>query len=422
MTALRRADAERAAVTLVGDGQASPEGRTLPVSEIGANAKSMTGRVLVVDDEESILRVCRRALEAQGFHVETARDGALAIARVGEGFDAIVTDIQMPGLDGIQLLRRIRERDLDVPVVLMTGAPSLDSAMRAVEHGALRYIPKPFDARELVTVMKTAVAMGKIAHAKREALEHLGADVTLVGDRAGLEATFERALGTLWMAFQPIVSVKERRVFGHEALMRSVEPALPHAGAMLDAAERLRRVHALGRVTRGRAASAAEGLEPGDGIALFVNLHPHDLSDDALLDPASPLTAIASRVVLEVTERAPLDGLPDVRSRIRALRDLGFRLAVDDLGAGYAGLTALAHLEPEIVKLDMALVRGIDADPKRRKIVAKLTELAHDLGILVVAEGVETVAERDVVVDLGCDLLQGYLLARPGKAFPAVTL
>ena len=103
--------------------------------------------------------------------------------------------------------------------------------------------------------------------------------------------------------------------------------------------------------------------------------------------------------------------------RIDKLRGLGYRIAVDDLGAGYAGLASFARLRPDVVKLDMSLVRALDTDPIRRKLVGSLTRASHDLGIQVVAEGIETEAERDAVAALEVDLLQGYLLGRPARAF-----
>ena len=95
-------------------------------------------------------------------------------------------------------------------------------------------------------------------------------------------------------------------------------------------------------------------------------------------------------------------------------------MAVDDLGEGYAGLSSLVTLRPDIAKLDMSLVRDVHRSPLKRDIVAALVDLARRSGILVVAEGIETVEERDALVELGCDLLQGYYFARPGPAFPVV--
>jgi EAL domain-containing protein (putative c-di-GMP-specific phosphodiesterase class I) len=185
---------------------------------------------------------------------------------------------------------------------------------------------------------------------------------------------------------------------------------------MLDAAERLGRLDELGRAVRAHVAAAASAAP--EGAKLFVNLHSSDLNDEELLSVHAPLSRIASRVVLEVTERASLYGVKDVGARVAKLKSLGFRIAIDDLGAGYAGLTSFTQLEPAVAKLDMSLVRGIDTDPRRETIVRSMKLLCDDLGILVVAEGVETPAERDALVDVGCDLLQGYLFARPERGFP----
>jgi EAL domain-containing protein (putative c-di-GMP-specific phosphodiesterase class I) len=102
------------------------------------------------------------------------------------------------------------------------------------------------------------------------------------------------------------------------------------------------------------------------------------------------------------------------------LRKRGYRIAVDDLGAGYAALGALATLEPEIVKLDMSLVRDIDQHATKRRVVAAIANLCRELGGRVVAEGVETEAERKACIDSGIDLLQGYLFAKPARGFQPV--
>jgi EAL domain-containing protein (putative c-di-GMP-specific phosphodiesterase class I) len=208
-------------------------------------------------------------------------------------------------------------------------------------------------------------------------------------------------------------------IFGYEALLRSNEPSLPHPGAVIEAAERLDRLHELGRRIRGLVAQAAAGL--ADDKLLFVNLHTRDLLDPLLVAPDMPLTAIASRVVLEITERAALDDVKDVRSRIAALRAIGFRIAVDDLGAGYAGLASFALLEPDFVKFDMSLVRGVHTSALRQKLIGSMSSICREMGMSVVAEGIETREERDAVIGLGCNLLQGYLLGRPGRPFPSAT-
>jgi EAL domain-containing protein (putative c-di-GMP-specific phosphodiesterase class I) len=375
-------------------------------------------RILVADDDDASRGFLARGLRSAGYEVVLASNGAEATDIVrASPVDAIVSDISMPEMTGIQLLKAIRQRDADVPVVLITGSPDVESAMEAVRFGALLYLKKPVDLEELRRVMARAVRLGRIARLKQEALVLLSGGGLGGADLLALEASFERTLETLWIAYQPIVRAKDGSLFGYEALMRSNEPALPHPGAILDAAERLDRVDELGRAIRAAAVVPIAAI-PSD-IALFVNLHSLDLLDATLFSDETPLAAMAGRVVLEITERAALDGVNDARERIARLRARGYRIAVDDLGAGYSGLTSFILLEPELVKLDMSLIRNIDQHSMKRSLVRSVTLLCKELGLLVVAEGVETRAERDVVVECGCDLVQGYLIARPGRPFPS---
>jgi EAL domain-containing protein (putative c-di-GMP-specific phosphodiesterase class I) len=379
----------------------------------------ISARLLVVDDDVLLGRALARQLARSGYDVVVRNEGqaALEALRAG-GFELVISDIEMPALDGIELLRAVRDFDRDLPVVLITGAPAIDTATKAVEHGAFRYLTKPFEFEQLLSTVQRASQLYRLARMKREALSVLGTGSGEGADRLALEASFERALGSLWMAFQPIVWARDGSLFGQEALLRSDEPLLPHPAAVLDAAERVSGLERLGRVIRQRAAEPMLRALPE--TLLFINLHPQDLLDPVLHADDTLLASMASRVVLEVTERAPLEGISDVPSRIASLRARGFRVAIDDLGAGYAGLASFALLEPDIVKLDMSLVRDVHQSPVKQKLVRSMTQLCKDLGLLVVGEGVEVMEEREALTELGCDLLQGYCMARPGRPFPAI--
>jgi EAL domain-containing protein (putative c-di-GMP-specific phosphodiesterase class I) len=146
---------------------------------------------------------------------------------------------------------------------------------------------------------------------------------------------------------------------------------------------------------------------------LFVNLHVRDLVGFSAFDSSSALVLVAERVVLELTERAALEQIPDVQAKVAELRHLGFRIALDDIGAGYAGLNSFTLLDPDIVKFDTMLIRDLDNAPNKRRLVASMTRLCCDLGMQVVAEGIETAGERDALAELGCDLMQGFLFAHP---------
>jgi EAL domain-containing protein (putative c-di-GMP-specific phosphodiesterase class I) len=232
-----------------------------------------------------------------------------------------------------------------------------------------------------------------------------------------LDARFSKALESIWMAFQPIVSWSAKAPTGYEALLRSREPSLERPADLLDAAQRLNRLVDVGRVVRREVATA---ITSAPDCLIFVNLHPFDLNDEELLSGGSPLSEFASRVVLEVTERAALDDVSGLSHKLATLKRLGFRIAIDDLGAGYAGLASFARLEPDFVKLDMSLIRDIDSSPRKRSLVKGVAQICtRDLAIQVICEGIERPEERDALVEDGLDLLQGYLFARPGAGFPA---
>jgi EAL domain-containing protein (putative c-di-GMP-specific phosphodiesterase class I) len=373
--------------------------------------------VLLVEDDIPFARAVLRLLTASGFEVTTVHNGAAAAEAIAtRPFGAILSDIQMPGMSGVELLGRVRQHDLDVPVILLTAAPTVETAMEAVSLGALQYFAKPVANDVLVSAVERACQLHRVAQMKREALKLLGGTEGQAGDRAGLQSCFDRALETLWMAFQPIVDLDCGRVFGYEALLRSEEPSLPHPGAILGAAERLGRVPELGTHIRALAARAFERSPPE--LLLFVNLHALDLLDGNLYSKEAPLTKLAERVVLEITERAAFDDVSDVRASVASLRALGFRIALDDLGAGYAGLSSFAALEPDIIKLDMSLIRNVHQSPIRQRVVSSMASLCKDMGMSVVAEGIEVAEERDAVRGFGCPLLQGYFFARPGPPFP----
>jgi EAL domain-containing protein (putative c-di-GMP-specific phosphodiesterase class I)/CheY-like chemotaxis protein len=385
----------------------------------GLSGGDPKGRVLLVDDEEPLVRAISRALVKSGYDVTTAPDGVQATLRLDEcAFDLVMSDIAMPGMGGIELLHVVRQRDLDVPVILMTGSPTVDTATKAIQLGVLGYLVKPFPMPEVIAAADRAIQMNRLARIKREAFEYLNRTGDWVGDRAGLEVNFASAMESMWMAYQPIVRWSTREIFAYEALVRPTHPAIPHPGALIGAAEKLGQLHRLGRRLRDM---VAEGVGPASEVSqVFVNIHGYDLEDDALLSASSPLSRIANRVVLEITERASVNEIKDLSARIQRLRDLGFRIAVDDLGAGYAGLTSFAQLRPDIVKIDMSLIRDVDKEPTKERLVRSLSELCREMKILAVCEGVETPAELETLQKVGCDFFQGYHFARPGRPFPTV--
>jgi EAL domain-containing protein (putative c-di-GMP-specific phosphodiesterase class I) len=387
---------------------------------VPVHGETRKSHVLVVDDDLTIRGVVGRILNSAGFDVTTAASASEALGFLHtRSVDAIVSDIMMPHIDGLELLHLVRERDRDLPIILLTGQPSLDSAITAIKERSFRYVTKPFVPKELCVIVREAVSAYRIDLRRRRALERRVSGNWPTDEPPDLAAQFEIALEGLWMAFQPIVDWPNKGLFGYEALVRTTSSTITNPGLLFDAAERLGRVQELGRRIRCLVAQSAHRA-PTDA-AILVNLHSADLNDDDLFHPDSPLSKHADRVVLEVTERASLERVSDVQGAMSRLRKLGYRIAVDDLGAGYAGLSSFSQLEPEIVKLDMSLIREINASSRKASIVRSMISVcANELGTRVVCEGVETEAERETLTALGGDLLQGYLFAKPARAFPDV--
>ncbi|MEO6950982.1 MAG: EAL domain-containing protein [Polyangia bacterium] len=215
--------------------------------------------------------------------------------------------------------------------------------------------------------------------------------------------------GALQFAYQPIVHAGTRLPFAEEALCRADDPLFRNPTVLFDAAIQRGAIWRLGRLVRSIAPRALEKLPPDRLV--FVNLHPAEVSDPELERSIDPL--LASRIVFELTERGAIGDFDKFREQIDKLRALGFRIALDDLGAGYASLNAVALLEPDFLKIDMTIVRGIEESLSRTRLVRRIVEFADDQGIRVIAEGVETEAEAEAVQALGCHLMQGYLFGRP---------
>jgi len=349
--------------------------------------------VLFVDDDDDVTRGLALALRRERFRTLTTSSPEEALRIVEcETVDVIVSDDQMPNISGSELLARVRAAHPDIVRILLTGQTDIRRAASAVnEAGVFRFLLKPYDRTLLVETLHMAFASAESLYTR---------------DRFENARVFDGALERLWLAHQPIFG-RDGRVVGFELLMRSSCPEFRSPEHVIALAKVLDRGIELDRSIGRRAASVAEALR--DRL-LFVNVDPPSVWRDELF---APLLPHAHHVVLEITERDARGDAAKMATRILELKKLGFMVAVDDLGAGHAGLNAVVELMPDIVKLDMTLIRDVDQSYVKRRLVRSVCEAARDLGIRVVAEGVERIEELDTTFDAGCDYFQGYLLGRP---------
>ena len=243
------------------------------------------------------------------------------------------------------------------------------------------------------------------------------------GEREARAARIRELLrdGSLSLVFQPIVDLRSGATCGYEALSRfATEPYRPPNEWFADAAQAglgaALEVHAILE-----ALERSAGL-PGD-VYVSVNASPATILEGELhMALLGRLEQVRHRLVLEVTEHEAVPNYALLHAALEPLRAAGIKLAIDDAGAGYASLSHILQLRPDIIKLDMSLVRDVDTDPARRSLAGAMVHFARELDIAIVAEGVETLGEREALVALGAGRGQGYHFARPlpaDAAFPS---
>lgn len=225
-------------------------------------------------------------------------------------------------------------------------------------------------------------------------------------------------------AFQPIVDLSTGRVFAQEALVRGVGGE--SAATVLSAVNEENR-YKFDQACRVKAVKGAKRLGVDTrGEYVSINFMPNAVYEPercirTTLEAATAADFPLERIIFEVTEVEKIVDRAHLAGIIAAYQRFGFLTAIDDFGAGYAGLNLLAEYQPDLIKIDLELVRGIDASKPKRAILSGIMSVCAELDIKVIAEGIETIGERDCLRDAGIQLMQGFLFARPAfKALAAV--
>jgi diguanylate cyclase len=278
----------------------------------------------------------------------------------------------------------------------------------------------PEHGREAETLLRTVDVALRVAKRMGRCQVSVYAGEPLSAGPGGAAATLRRLIAGdgLEMAVQPIVAIRDGRVHAYEALARFRGRTTSSPLYWFELANELGLRDEL-ELACLREALTLLGHQPA-GTLLSVNL-----SGSLLLDPrTSELLAGKAdrgRLILELTENSLLEDTPGVHAEIARLQRAGIRIAVDDMGAGYSGLRQVTTVRPTYLKLDRSLISGIDADHDRGALVTALLGYAHQTGGHLVAEGVETAAELETLRELGVELVQGFLLGRPGRPWPEAT-
>jgi len=380
---------------------------------------------MVIDDQPANLLLVRRILSQAGFtRVRGYKDPRVALdAWRSWDPDVILLDLHMPQLDGVaflEALRRIVPPDEFVPVLMLTADASGVALKRSLAAGANDFATKPIDAVELLLRVRNLLAI-RLCH--RELKQHNASlatalhaytlsDEKTAAARAGKLAAIEDVIinGGPRMVFQPVVDIETDCAIGVEALSRFDREPVRTPDVWFSEAAAVGLAAELELSAIDAAVRSIENLPFEQFMA--VNLSPATICAKAFEESLDhwPL----GRLVLELTEHQVVDDYELLNQSITGLRRRGVRLAVDDTGAGFASLTHIVKLAPDIIKLDLQITRGVDSDPAKRALAAALVRFAADMGAVITAEGIETAEELRVLRDLGVRYGQGYYLGRPG--------
>jgi EAL domain-containing protein (putative c-di-GMP-specific phosphodiesterase class I) len=374
--------------------------------------------ILVVEDDDFQRRTVARMLRSMGaLEVMEARDGkeALALLLGPAWVDLVVCDLDMPEMDGMEFLRHLGQAHNNASVIICSAQNrslllSVEKMARAYGVRLLGAIEKPLTRdriEDLIAGYQPAISPSPPA---ATGVTGFSLDQVLYGLR---EKQFESF-------FQPKVEMETRRTIGAEALARWRHPkhGLVGPNAFISLLEQSRNIDELTFAILEEAVHACRAWRKGGSeLTVSVNLSLVSLADTALADRVMQVVRSSGLgpgdVIFEITETVAMTDVATALENLARLRMWGFGLSVDDYGTGFSSLRQLTRVPFTEIKIDQEFVTGCAANPSSRTIVETSVEMARRLGITSVAEGVETQEDWDVLKAAGCDVAQGYFIAKP---------
>jgi EAL domain-containing protein (putative c-di-GMP-specific phosphodiesterase class I) len=377
-------------------------------------------KILVIEDEAMLRELISDLLEAECYESITAEDGVSGLQKAREHHpDLVVCDVMLPDIDGFTILAKLREEvtTAAVPFIFLTALSDHIDIRRGMNLGADDYLTKPFERDDLLSTIHARLK-------KQETLEqrlddHTPQDTVQEQDGRRLLRAIEQSEFLVY--YQPQINLQTGALTGAEALIRWHDPdrGLVSPGEFIPLAEKTGAIlqmdsWMLDQVCQQAIAWKSEGFPP---LKLSVNLsgaqfNQADLSSD--IDRVLQKNGLDPKYLsLELTESLLVRNVDAAIAKLSEFQALGIQVAVDDFGTGYASLGYLQHFPFNTLKLDRCFVQHVDRNKKNAAIVIALIQMAHGLGLDVIAEGVETQAERNFLQLHECDTMQGYLVSRP---------
>ena len=376
-------------------------------------------RILIADDEPALRDAIADLLASEDglVLVGEAGDADQAIELAGTRLpDIALVDVSMPAGGGPRAAREIIRVSPDTRVIALSAFEDRPTVLEMLRAGAVGYLVKGGASEDLVLSISKVFDGGASLSAEvldgivHELASQLRREEIERDERSARRGEIDRFLAGegLTMVFQPILDLRTREIVGTEALARFHSlPLRPPNEWFAEAVE-----HELGvqlELLAVRNALRALPTLPHDAY-LSVNCS-HRAAMSAGL--ATTIGEHAPRIVLEITEHEAIEEYAVLASALDALRERGLRVAIDDAGAGFASLRHTLLIRPDIVKVDISITRGIDADRAKRALASALISFADEMEMTIVAEGIETAEELETLVTLGVPFGQGFYLAEP---------
>jgi len=382
----------------------------------GGDAKKSAMHILVIDDDADVGEFIFTAAQLMNFRCTATTNAVEFMAALNPEVTLVMVDLMMPDMDGVELLRWLGQQHCKAAILLMSGLDKrvLETAevlAKSLGLAVVGRLQKPFRLTELEKMLAS--------HATTRAASLTPQSPPIAINASDLQSAIDR--NEFVLHYQPQVDIATGRVVGLEALVRWQHPelGLVFPDSFIGKAESFGLIDQLGWLVVNRGLTEIRGFALTDGgvPSLSLNVSAHSLTDLKFPDKFVALTekygVPPARIILEITESGLIQNLASALDILMRLRMKKIQLSIDDFGTGYAMMQQLRNVPATELKIDKSFVQEIHEKDASRVVVQKTIEIGHELGMKVLAEGVETAAQLEFLRANHCDLAQGYFFSRP---------
>ncbi|MEH2289472.1 EAL domain-containing response regulator [Nostoc sp.] len=383
-------------------------------------------KILIIEDEEAVRENILDLLEAEDFQTIAAANGRIGInLAISEVPDLILCDMMMPEIDGYGVLTALRQdpSTATIPFIFLTAKSAKSDFRQGMDMGADDYITKPFTRAELLSAIMNRLE-------KYNTLKRYLSPQTIINNLSPkmqlLEISLHRAIKQhnfqeFEIYYQPIVDIASGKIVGAESLLRWQSPELGmiYPTEFIPLAESTGLIVPIGKWVLKRVCQQIKSWRDAGirSLIVAVNLSVIEFNQPNFIQNVVNCISVNNLepddLELELTESMIMQDVNSAIATMSKLQSLGVKIAIDDFGTGYSSLIYLKNLPINTLKIDRYFIHNVATDLQKSAITKALIQMAHNLNLDVVAEGVETEVELDFLRQYNCNSMQGFLLSRP---------